>query len=114
MVSTANENEKKIDEEEVIVEEKEDKDNKTDDENVSKETDDENNSSPGFATSSEGQRSPPPSMVFGPNNPYLVNPNMMYINCINPYLQVRAFHLFQFFQLNRKCTQTLFSILLKT
>ena len=75
------------------MEEKEDKDNKTDDENVSKEavTDDENNSSPGFATSSEGQRSPPPSMVFGPNNPYLVNPNMMYINCINPYLQVRYF-----------------------
>ena len=84
--------EKKSDEEEVIVEDKEDKDNKTDDENVSKDavTDDENNSlSPDFATnSSEGQRSPPPSMVFGPNNPYLaVNP-MMYINCTNPYFQV--------------------------
>ena len=68
-------------------------------------TDDENNSSPGFATSSEGQRSPPPSMVFGPNNPYLVNPNMMYINCINPYLQVRDIFSGQFFEKFSKSRQ---------
>ena len=73
-------------------------------------TDDENNVT---SNSSEGQRSPPPSMVFGQPPPIGLNPmgpsgiplslmnsNMMYMTqYINPYLQViiNSYVLFQIF-----------------
>ena len=47
-----------------------------------------NPSSPFESNSSDGQRSPPPSMVYGQGTP-LMSPTMMYMSqYMNPYLQV--------------------------